>query len=222
MLHPLIRKSSFAETIHLLNNGTNAFKSQKILWYPACGEDFRVLHHPVCNNVSINNDICILNDTDNCEDDVVNFINNHPEFECINNYEINFPDLPSQFQCYYKSIVFDNGYVRSTKNVLFLWGVSFDQLLELFINKTSKIDTIFIKRFNDLRISEDISNTMNILSTKYYINNFYAFGFATAEEYNESLIFARNNNLRLCQYSSYENFGNENIKAIQNVFVFER
>jgi hypothetical protein len=222
MMHPLIRKSSFAETIHRLNNGTNTMSNQKILWYPACGDDFRVLHHPVFNNVSINNDICILNDTSNLEEAVVNLINNNPDFEYINSYEINFPDLPSQYRCYYKSIVFDNGYVRSRKNALFLWGVSFEQLFELFNNNASKIDTIFIKRFNDLRITEEISNTMEILSTKYYINNFYTSGFANIEDYNESLVFARNNNLKLCQYSSYENLGHENLDVIQNVFVFER
>ncbi len=222
MLKYLIRKSSFADTIHLLNNGTNAFKSRKILWYPACGSDFRVLHHPVCNNVSINNDICILNDTSNYEEEVHNEINNNPNFECINNFEIKFPDLPTNFKCYCKTIVFDNGYIRSKKDVLFLWGVSFEQLLEIFTSNSSKIDTIFIKRFNDIRIEEDISNTMGNLNTKYYINNFYKFGYATAEDYKEILIFARNNNLKLRQYSSYENFGQENLEIMQNVFVLER
>jgi hypothetical protein len=222
MINNLIRKSSFADTIHLLNNGTNVFKSKKILWYPACGSDFRVLHHPVCNNVSINNDICILNDTSNYEEDVYNEINNNPNFECINNFEIKFPDLPANFKCYYKTIVFDNGYIRYSKDVLFLWGVSFEQLLEMFTSNSSKIHTIFIKRFNNIRIDEDISNTMDILSTKYYINDFKHHGFPKSDEYTQKLIFARNNNLKLRQYSSYENFGQENLEMMQNVFVFER
>jgi hypothetical protein len=222
MINNLIRKSSFADTIHLLNNGTNVFKSKKILWYPACGSDFRVLHHPVCNNVSINNDIFILNDTGNYEEDIIDNINNNPNFKCKNNFEIKFPDLPANFKCYYKTIIFDNGYIRSSKDVLFLWGVSFEQLLEMFTSNSSKIHTIFIKRFNDIRIDEDISNTMENLNTKYYINNFKKFGYATAEDYKEILIFARNNNLKLRQYSSYENFGQENLEMMQNVFVFER
>ena len=43
-----------------------------------------------------------------------------------------------------------------------------------------------------------------------------------SDEYTQKLIFARNNNLKLRQYSSYENFGQENLEMIQNVFVFER
>lgn len=221
MIHPLIKKSSFAETITLLNSGTNAIKPQKILWYPACGNDFRVLHHPVTNNLSIDADFYILNDSNNYEEEVMTQVDNNPNFDCTS-YRIKFPDLPPTAICCYKKIAFDNGYVRARKNVLFLWGISFEQLLEIFIQKKSKIETIFIKRFNDPRINEEISNTMNVLNTKYYINSFYKIGFPIKDYYADRLTFARNHNLRLCQYSSYQNFGQENMDSMENVFVFER
>jgi len=219
-MSPLIRKSSFVDTIRLLSTGTNTLSPSRILWYPGCGDDFRVLHHPVTNNLSINPNFFIFNDQQNYEAEILALTNNNPNFECTS-YQLNFPDLPFWTQCYYKRFIFNNGYVREIKKVIFLWNMPFDQILDILLQNESIIETIFIKRFNDDRIEENISNTMNQLNTKYYINSFYQTGFSSAEYYENRRVFAENNNLRLCQYSSYSNFGNQDINSVENVFVFE-
>lgn len=113
---PQIKKNSFALSVKNLSVGMESFKPLKLLWYPACGYDFRVLHHSCTNNISVQSDFFILSDL-NCWENEFNIIINQEGFNIQESEKINFQDLPEDSECYYKTIRFNNGHVNFTKKL---------------------------------------------------------------------------------------------------------
>ncbi len=222
MMLPHIRRNSLLNTLQNLSIGLNNFNSMKLLWYPACGNDFRVLHHIVSNNIYVENDFFILSDMNNFEDDVLNTIAENNFFDIKENILINFPDLPNNVNCTYKEIKFHNGYNSVVKKCLMIWGITNQELYEIFSRVVEfKLETIFVKRCNDPIITENIKNLMNMFQCRYYINTFYQSGTLDQNSYNVALQFADNSNLLLRSISAYSGVSHREINQLEFAFTFE-
>jgi len=216
---PQIKISSFIKTLQLLSWGNTSIKPLKLLWYPACGSDFRVLHHSVTNNISVQSDFFIFNDLNDFEDEML-LCTLDAGFSTEEYVEIQFPDLPNVL-CIYKSILFQKNDIKFIKKGLFLWGLDTHELFTKFVVAKIKIESIFIKRSAHQIFEEGLQKTMRLLNTRYFINSFYHSGINSAQ-YHEALNFAREKNLLLCLHSCYENIGNKNVDNLEYVFVFEK
>jgi len=144
MILPQIKRQSFALSVKNLSLGVGNFKPLKLLWYPACGYDFRILHHPSTNNVSVQSDFFILSDLNNWNNEFNNIIEQEG-FSILDSVKINFDDLPEEVECYYIKIHFDNGHINFTKRLLLIWNISNERLINIFQEILDfKLETIFL------------------------------------------------------------------------------
>ena len=222
MILPQIKKQSFALSVKNLSIGVGNFNPLKLLWYPACGYDFRVLHHPSTNNVTVQSDFFILSDLNNWDNELNNLIEQEG-FSILESEKINFADFPEEVECYYKTIHFDNGHINFTKRLLLIWNISNERLINIFQEiEDFKLETIFLKRHNDAQLTENISVIMQQFKTRYYINSFYSSGLISNQLYQEALGFASDQNLFLRAINGYVGIGNSEPNALEFVFTFER
>ncbi len=222
MILPHIRRNSFINSLQNLSIGLKNFNPLKLLWYPACGSDFRVLHHIVTNNISVKNDFFILSDMNNHEADVLNTIAESNYFHLEEDILINFSDLPNNVSCTYKEIRFDNGEINIVKKCFMIWGITNQELYDIFSQVEGfRLETIFIKRCNDPIITENVRTLMDMFQCRYYINTFYQSGVLDQTSYNVALQFADNSKLLLRSISAYSGVGYSEINRLEFAFTFD-
>jgi hypothetical protein len=222
MILPQIKKKSFVKSIQNLSKGVGIFKPLKLLWYPACGWDFRVLHHSSTNNISVQSDFFILSDLNNWNDKFDNIITQEG-FIIQESEQMIFEDLPEDAECYYKTIHFDNGHINFTKRFLLIWNISNERLIDIFRKiEDFKLETIFLRRQNEPQLTDQISLIMQTFNTRYYINSFYSSGLIIDQRYQEAINFARDQNLYLRAINGYEGVGAYDVNVLDFVFTFER
>ncbi len=222
MILPQIKKKSFASSVKNLTVGVGNLKPLKLLWYPACGYDFRVLHHSSTNNISIQSEFFILSDLNNWDNEFDNIIEQEG-FNIQESEKIIFDDLPEEVECYYKTIHFENGYINFTKRLLLIWNISNERLIKIFQEiEDFKLETIFLKRHNDVQLTDNISEIMQQFSTRYYINSFYSCGLINNQLYQHAIDFARDQNLYLRAINGYQGVGKSEANSLEFVFTFER
>jgi hypothetical protein len=199
-------------------------KIQKILWYPACGEDLKVLHHPSTNNISVSNDFFILSDIMNY-DETINDVIRNEGFNVIHRdsgtFYFSHPDLQENVTYTYLVLKFDNGYIQFERKCLFLWQIPNEDVLQIFFKIPNfKLETLFVKRYNDDFVVDKVRATLDQFSCRYYINSFYTYGMLSNAKYNEVIEFGKAQGLQLKAISGYGGVGNNNPDSLEFVFTF--
>jgi len=201
----------------LLRSGLNG--AAKVLWYPACGNDFRVLHHPATNNVSIHNDLFILSDLKSYEEEVDDILDGK-DFHVMENVSLHFRDLLG-VKCNFKSIMFQNEYLNIRRDCLFIWGIGNEDLFSQFKESGFDIHTLFVKRRYERFLYEDVSSTMDVLNSRFYINSFHHFG-VDGDHIKEAMSFAQTAGIKLRLHTSYQGMGRYDLNPAEYVYVFEK
>ena len=181
-----------------------------------------MLHHSSTNNISIQSEFFILSDLNNWDNEFDNIIEQEG-FNIQESEKISFDDLPEEVECYYKTIHFENGYINFTKRLLLIWNISNERLINIFQEiEDFKLETIFLKRHNDVQLTDNISVIMQQFSTRYYINSFYSCGLINNQLYQHAIDFARDQNLYLRAINGYHGVGKSEANSLEFVFTFER
>lgn len=218
--NPKEDKSSLAKFID------NIFpdKTIKTLWYPACGVDLRVLHHPSTNNISVTNDFFILSDIMDNDKTINDEIRNRG-FNVMHRdsgtFYFSHPDLQENVNYTYLVLKFDDGYIQFERKCLFLWKIPNEDVFQIFSKIPNfKLETLFVKRYNDDFVVDKVRATLNQFSCRYYINSFYTYGMLSNDKYNEVIEFGRAQGLQLKAISGYGGVGNNNPDSLEFVFTF--
>jgi hypothetical protein len=217
---PTEDKNSLAKFI----DGIFPNKIPKILWYPACGVDLRVLNHPPTNNISVTNDFFILSDImDN--DKTINDEIRSRGFNVMHSDNGTFyfsdPDLQKNVNYTYLVLKFDDGYIQFERKCLFLWKIPNEDVFQIFSKIPNfKLETLFVKRYNDDLVVDKVRATLDQFSCRYYINSFGSSGVLSERMYNEVIEFGRTQGLQLKAISGYGGVGNNNPDSLEFVFTF--
>lgn len=196
-------------------------KTQRTLWYPACGVDLRVLHHPSTNNISVSNDFFILSDIMNY-DETLNDVIRNKGFNVTHRHSGTFyfsdPDLQENVNYTYLVLKFDNGYIKFNRKCLMLWEISNENLITIFSKIYNfKLETLFVRMFADELVVNQVRDTLDKFNCRYYIKSF---GNISQQMYNQVMEFGRSQELQLKAINGYESVGKENLDPIDFVYTF--
>jgi hypothetical protein len=196
------------------------YNYRRILWYPACGWDLRVSHHPITNNVFIHPDLIVANDLNNWDGELIENLMNINGLTIEHEEEIPIPSRPNGLAIF-RSIVLQKGALVLRKSLLHLWGIETEDLYQFLSHSRINVNTIFSNRMRGIStLNTNMNTAMANLNTQYYISDLEYHPYHGT--YQDAQGYARTNQLLLRGHYSYGVIGNYNDNPPGYVYVFER
>jgi hypothetical protein len=158
-------------------------------------------------------------------DETINDVIRNEGFNVIHRdsgtFYFSHPDLQENVTYTYLVLKFDNGYIQFERKCLFLWQIPNEDVLQIFFKIPNfKLETLFVKRYNDDFVVDKVRATLDQFSCRYYINSFYTYGMLSNAKYNEVIEFGKAQGLQLKAISGYGGVGNNNPDSLEFVFTF--